>query len=485
MNKDVKKETTRSRTILRYGGYSIVTLAVVLAVVILVNLGVRLLPATATKFATDGQGIYDISDVSRRMAASVKDPITLYLLASDSTVDRMVKTYVERYSDLSVKLTVKTVDLATKVGFLSNYTDETVDASLTHVLMVNEKNGRSRLIPYSEIYYQQYSAYEISLYQMYYGTAPDNPTYFQLEDRLTSALDYVTTENLPVLYYTSGHGEAALDKKVQEQINKENIELKELTLTGEEGVPDEASAVLIYIPTMDFGESEIEKLRAFAGRGGNLLLITYFNTARDDRVLTNLYAFAAEFGMTYEDVLVLEGNSGYYLSSYGPLYLTPVAADNSYTDAIPSNTKLLMAGCHGITLSEGAEALLTTTDHGYAKRTIDENTTQEKQEDDPEGKYVVGALGKKDDAKMVWFTSYMLCDEGTIGYYANVSYFMAVIDDFCEKENAVSIEALALQIESLGVSERAARVWGVILIGLIPVAVLAIGFWIGRKRVKR
>ena len=54
---------------------------------------------------------------------------------------------------------------------------------------------------------------------------------------MTSAIAYVTTENLPVLYTLEGHGEKELDSTIKEDIEKANMEIKTLNLISEGSVP--------------------------------------------------------------------------------------------------------------------------------------------------------------------------------------------------------------------------------------------------------
>ena len=50
---------------LKYGTYSLIATAVVLAIIIIANLAVAALPSKYTSITNDKKGIYDISDASR------------------------------------------------------------------------------------------------------------------------------------------------------------------------------------------------------------------------------------------------------------------------------------------------------------------------------------------------------------------------------------------------------------------------------------
>lgn len=477
---------------LKLGGYSVIVTAVVIAIVIVVNLAVRLLPTRYTKYSTSTVGLYDISETSRGILSKVKDKISIYVVSDPSYTDEVTREYVAKYAGLNSNISWSTVDPAVKPGFLKEYTSESLNSQQTHLVLVNKNNGRSRVIPYTDIYYQKYTQQELLYYQMYYGSVPDNPTYFNIEQQLTSAVDYLTAEKLPTVYYITGHGETALDSTVTGLIGAENIDLAELPLLTKGSVPDDADAVIINAATKDFTEDEIKALEAYTAKGGNVLMTSFYNSELKERNLTNLYGFAKSLGLEYKDVKVYEGGGKFVQS---PDNILPTLVDKKYSSAIGNNTYLLMVQCNAITLAKTAPEgvtlteLLTTSVLGFAKTEVTEETKSEKEEGDEEGTFVLGAMAEKTvdgkTSKLVWLASPVLLDGRSLSYYSNISYFMAILTDLCEKESSVTINAKSLQIEALTVSEASANLWGIILIAVIPLAVLVTGFVIWNRRIKR
>lgn len=477
---------------LKLGGYSVIVTAVVIAIVIVVNLAVRLLPTRYTKYSTSTVGLYDISETSRGILSKVKDKISIYVVSDPSYTDEVTREYVAKYAGLNSNISWSTVDPAVKPGFLKEYTSESLSSQQTHLVLVNKNNGRSRVIPYTDIYYQKYTQQELLYYQMYYGSVPDNPTYFNIEQQLTSAVDYLTAEKLPTVYYITGHGETALDSTVTGLIGAENIDLAELPLLTKGSVPDDADAVIINAATKDFTEDEIRALEAYTAKGGNVLMTSFYNSELKERNLTNLYGFAKSLGLEYKDVKVYEGGGKFVQS---PDNILPTLVDKKYSSAIGNNTYLLMVQCNAITLAKTAPEgvtlteLLTTSVLGFAKTEVTKETKSEKEEGDEEGTFVLGAMAEKTvdgkTSKLVWLASPVLLDGRSLSYYSNISYFMAILTDLCEKESSVTINAKSLQIEALTVSEASANLWGIILIAVIPLAVLVTGFVIWNRRIKR
>ena len=478
----------------KLGGYSIIVTAVVIAIVIILNLAINLLPSRFVKYSTSSQGLYDISDKSREVMKGVKDKITINIVSETDYVDEMVAEYVARYSDLNDRVSYTHIDPAIRPGFISQYTDAALSSQLTHLILVNYTNGRSRIIEYSDIYYKQFTDEQVYYYYMYYGQTLENPTYYNIEQELTSAIDYLTTEKLPNVYFTSGHGEITLDSTLSMLIDNENIKLTELKLVSEEKIPDDADVVIINAATKDFTSEEISTLQAYMDKGGNVILTSYYNTGLENRKLENLYGFAEKMGLVYDDVYVLEGSADRYTSG-NPTNILPTVADSIYTSSIDSKTNLIMYACNGIKFSENLTSditlkeLFTTTVKGYAKTEINDKTTVEKAEGDIEGKHIIGAVSEKKNgeatSKLFWFASPAILDAQNAGSYSNISFFLSLLTNLCEKEASVTIDAKALQIEALTVSEASANLWGIILIGIIHVLTLAFGFVIWNRRVKR
>lgn len=87
----MKKENAINKKVIKLGGYSIVITAVVIAIVIIINLALNLLPSKYTKYSTSSAGLYEISDISRDIMSKVKDKITVYIVAESDYVNSLAK----------------------------------------------------------------------------------------------------------------------------------------------------------------------------------------------------------------------------------------------------------------------------------------------------------------------------------------------------------------------------------------------------------
>ena len=152
---------------------------------------------------------------------------------------------------------------------------------------------RYRYVDYNDIFVMDYASY------YYYGT--ENWS-FCGESELTSAIDYVVSENLPKVYLLTGHGESSLSDSFTSAVKQQNIETAELSLLTLESVPADADCILINAPQSDISLDEQSKLREYLGNGGNLFLIT--DPPKNEK-LSNLEALMADYGVSTVDGIVV------------------------------------------------------------------------------------------------------------------------------------------------------------------------------------
>ena len=492
---------------LKYGTYSLIATAVVLAIIIIANLAVAALPSKYTSITNDKKGIYDISDASKTVLSSLTDEVTVYIIATQdqaSDYHLMIEEYLKRYDALSDKLSVKSVDPVLRPSFVSSHTDIELDAAYTHLIIVNEKTGRSDVYQYSDIITSEYdpslSAEEQYYYYMTYGTYKYIQT-FSLETCLISGITYVTMERIPVLSYTEGHGESKLDSSFNQimGLSKVTVHAANIGLNGE--IPKDTEVLVIYAPTTDFTEAEIKVLQKYVDGGGNVVLVSGFNSKQENRSLPNLYSFMEKnYGLSYVDALVFEGDTNFAYK-----YNNQFINNNFYPqmsgalgNAVGSG-RILYTNAHPIsiaeTLPEGVKAspILTTTDKGYIKTEVKADTTIAKGENDPEGKFTVGAEASRvyggKTSQAMWFSSaYALNIDGTYTsytQYANIYITVHMMSELTTSFSPETVKSVSLSITPLNISEKAGLWWSVALIGVIPCGILFYGFFIRHRRAKR
>ena len=81
-------------------------------------------------------------------------------------------------------------------------------------------------------------------------------TSFDGEGAITSAIDYVTNPDQPVVYTLTGHGEEDLPATFADSLEKENITVEDLSLLNTAEIPEDVACLIVYAPQSDISEAE-------------------------------------------------------------------------------------------------------------------------------------------------------------------------------------------------------------------------------------
>lgn len=484
------------------GSYSTFASAAVIAIAIVVVLIVQQLPANLIQIDCTSNQLYSLSDQTKQMVSGITDKdITIYFIAQTGNEDGGIKNLLNKYQSLNDKIKVEQKDPVVYPNFVKQYTQEQVyDNSL-----IVECGSKSRYIPYTDIYVTNYD------YTNYSST-----TEFDGENSITSAIDYVTNDNMPKIYVLSGHGEQELDSSMQSAIEKENYAIEELTLITGESVPEDAGCLLINAPSSDISQTEKDSILNYLKAGGHMLLFTQYS----DTDLPNLAAVMEYYGVKANHRLVFDGDANHSLRGYNH-YLLPNLQSHEITTPIQEGGYYVLAPmAEGIEVSSSRDTvtvteLLKTSSSGYAKENGYAAQTVEKEAGDSEGAFTVGVAisetlsqdtdgedqnqdtdtqdtsteeqeENENQTKIVWYTTpYIMNSQiNQMVSGANTDLVMNSIGWMCERTQNISIRAKSLNTESLTVSTSASSLWSAIFIGVIPLALFGAGIyiWIRRRR---
>ncbi len=490
MNNEPKNNKVNKKY-LKIGSFSMVMTAVVLAAVILLNLFVAEIPSTYTKYDLSSLQLYSISEETEQILAGVDEDINIYILTQRGAELANTVELLGRYEALNSHVHVSTVDPLSNPNFVSNYTDK----SLSDNSVIVESAKRSMAIDYSEIYPRQYSEEEI-YYYYYYGQMPTGTPYFNGELMFTTAIDYVTRDDLPTMYSLTGHGETALGPTYLEYISSENVATAEFSLLTVDAIPADCSSILINNPTSDLSATDVDMLKSYLDEGGNIILVTGAGTY-SEAAMPNLAELTAYMGMESVDGIVVETNRNNYMGY--PHYLLPsintTAMDGPTTLMSSTDAYLLMNAAHGI-LPDGTKdviPLLATSSGTYVKVNLTSDTL-DKAEEDIEGMVYVGAAvtgeangTRSDSYKFVWYSSPAISDENADMYVSggNSDLFISTVNWMSANKTNLSIIAKQMQVEALTVTEADVAIWSPVVIFVIPLAFLIWGFVIWFKRRKK
>lgn len=499
---DIKKLLT--------GSYSIGICAAAIAVVMLINIFVAQLPSgiirpdvTPAKLATVGAD-------SKKILSRVDTDITIYRIYSDSyayytgngtdsqtvPVDENLRNLLNKYKDICKRITIKEIDPVKDPTFLAKYTD----ATLNQNSLIVESEKRSICIDSSKMYLYEIAGYYDGVYMSYeecsyayediyysYNDTPEVKEYFFAENDITGAIDYVTRDDIPVIYEITGHGEPSIATgKFGNLTMKENVELKQHNLASGDkiAVPEDAAAVLLYSPSADISKEECDALISYVNGGGDVILFTNYEYISPEK-MPNLTALTAYMGLEAIDELICEADGNRY--NQEPFYLLPKVTGEGITKSLTSNNlNLHITISHAIKKIEGAEnvtavSLFDTSDKAYFfnEENIEDPAKAEKQKFNLAYQSTV-----KDGGTLYWFaTPYFIFD--SLVDFANGDIYVELLKATCDKPVSVSIIGKNVATPMVQLTENRSATWNVILLGIIPAAFVIAGFAVWYRRRQR
>lgn len=454
------------------GSYTLAMTSIVIAIVIVFNMIVNLIPENKRQFDISSTNIYEISSKSKKIINNVDHDVTFYVLAEKSNTDKRIKTFINKYASLSDKIHIKWIDPVLHPSALTKYGTEE-----NSIVISCKKTNRTTTVSFDDILVSSAS---------YYSTS-SSASSFDGDGQLTSALNYVTSNKEYKAYYTSGHGESSLSSEVTSLLTKSRISTSDLLLMTATSIPDDCDLLIIDGATSDFTKDEVKLLSSYLKKGGKVVTLL----AQTNKGMKNLYGLLKDYGLTVQSGYIADTERSYQGNYY---YLIPnLSVSGDMASGISSNS-VMMINSKGMTQSTpvrdsiSTDAFMTTSSNGYA-------VTEKKQ---TQGTYVLGATstesvkvknskGKKvtKESRLTVYGSNMLIDEQITSSFSsleNLTLFTNSVTASLDDADNVSISPKSLEVSYNTIAHPGP--FSILVVFVIPVGLIVGGFivWFRRRR---
>lgn len=471
---------TISKKHIKNGSYTMVMSVIFIAVVVVINMIVSAIPSKYSEIDISSQKLYSIGDDTKAMLKDLDKDVTIYQIAQSGSEDENITNLLKRYEDASKHIKVEQKDPVVNPKFVTQYTSDDISANSLIVVC----GDRNKVIDYNNIYEST----------MDYQTYSYQTTGFDGEGQITSAIGYVTSENLPILYTLEGHGEKEMDSTIKEDIEKANMDIQSLNLLTEGSVPDDADCLFIDSPSTDISEDEKNAIIEYLENGGKAMIFSDYT----EESMENFDAVLENYGVERADGIVIEGDAQHYAMQM-PYYIVPEVKSAEPVSGFASEGYFVLAPyAQGIRKLDSVrdtvtiDSILTTSDSAYSK--VDLNSeTLEKTEEDIAGPFDLGVSiteTLKDDkqTQIIYYSTANLMDSQINAAVAggNEQLIMESLNWMCSSDEAetVSIPSKSLQVTALTPTAYDVSFWKICTMGLIPGVFLVIGFCVWLKRRK-
>lgn len=441
----------------RKGSYSTVIMVVIIAIVIAANVMFSKLPTAARNIDVSSNNLYSIGDTTHSVLDGLKNDVEIVVIKDKESTDKRISTLLAKYAEYSDHIKVTYKDPVLYPSVLTTY-----DTEENNIVIKCDATDKTTKVAFSDIIVTSTS---------YYGSTYE--TSFDGEGQLTKAIDYVSNENNKLIYTISGHGESNLGKNISGLISKSNFNVKSVNLLVDNGIPDDCDMLICNQPTKDLADDELKLLREYMENGGKMTVVLADTTTKTP----NFDALMADYGISKVNGYIADTERYYGQNVY---QIFPNYSSGDITGKFGPEEYTLLFGSLGLKVEKTdgvtVDEFLTTSDKGAA--VVGEN-------DYTEGKYTLAAAATKDESRFTVFGSASIIDDDFTSYYKNLmdlQVFMNSITANFDDVSNISIDSISLQTTYNTIANGSGI--GAIFIGIIPVALLILGFlrWFGRRK---
>ncbi|MBR4079760.1 MAG: GldG family protein [Christensenellaceae bacterium] len=474
-----KTNSAETRRKLRLGGYSVALVCIVLALIIAVNLIVGALPSKYTHLDASELQLYTLSDETVSYLKGIDRDVTMYLVTQNGAENNDVYEILSKYAAENDRLRIVIKDPSLYPNFVQEYTSD----ALSENSVIVESGDKFKVVDSREIFVLDYNAY--------YSTGQPSYTY-DGEGRITAAVSYVTSTELPSLYLLTGHGEAELSENMMTAMeNKNYVITKDLSLISAGEIPEECDLLMINLPVQDISAEEADMILDYMENGGHLMLIT----SPGDTEMPNLMRVAESYGLTMQSGVVMDVAADHYYDNY----MIPIAEKLSHditSEQMEKKTATLMPYSHGIEIMDQyrstvtVSGLLQTSAEAYLKTDVEGLDTYEKESEDIDGPFLLGAAAEEiyngTETRLVWYSSAMMDYYDSLTGGANTDLIMTSLDwMFGETSVGVNVPAKSMDKSTMVTTASQTLIWIMLMVIVLPVGCLVFGFIYWFKRRKR
>lgn len=487
--KQDKRTGTRGRINgkkIRYGGYSVLLTALLIAAIVVVNVLVGAAEDRwALKIDASPNNITAFSDQTYAVLDELDQDAHVYMVFENSyssTLRTQIEEVVAKYRARNAHIIVDTIDPVREPNRINAYMSDTNSAVMSNGAMIvtNADETRVRLISASEMQSKSYDQYGY-----------ERVTSFNAESRLTVALMYVSSESTPKVNFLTGHDEIAMTEcsSFVGTLESNNYDVAEITLT-QDTVLDPSEVLIINIPTLDITEQEYQQIKTYLDNGGRMLVVE--DSMMDLSKIPNFVKLYEYYGIQYKEGVVVESEnstSNWYMS---PMMLVPSTnTEHAITEHMSSlrtvvNTpralKMPTMPLSGYRYTE----LLTTSDAAYVKSPNSTGDILTYEAGDELGQQVL-AMAVQDTAKDMRIVAlgsvYLIADTSLMSSSNNIYFIFKTIEWLSGNQQSSYVPTKAMADTTLSIPNQSVMLMlaGIVVIA-IPLLVLIVGIWVYVRR---
>lgn len=467
----------------RYGSFSVLMSVMVIIAFVVVNL---LFDQFNVKADLSKNKLFSLSDQSKTIVKNLKGNITIVGMYEAGKEDKTVTEILSKYKSNSSKINVEYKDPVANPQLLQQYTKDGKSIGLNSIIV--ECGSKYKVIASSELTSTSDNSADDT------SGVSSSATFLTVEQKVTSAIMFVSSVKNPVVYELMGHSETVPSTTIESEISNQNYTSKEVNLLQDtEWKPEPGDMLFVYYPQTDMNEKEKATIKDFLSKGGKALFIMGY-TKQD---LTNFNDVLLAYGVSLQRTIINEPDSGYRYSTYMNTLLPSYGTHDITTPLIAARTPVIMHASMPIKDAKIKKSsvtitpLLSTSNKAWAKKDMSSESTEKTANDYP-GPFNIGVaitdkLDKVNDdnnTKLVVVSSGRILDSDMLAISSGGNtMFINSLNWLQNQKNNATIAPKSITGESITVTALQQNIIIVFCVILIPAIILISGLvvWLRRK----
>ena len=346
----------------------------IIAIFVAITFGMQSLDLTPLDLTQEK--LYTLTDESKERVKDIDKDVNIYFVGySDDDSDLSL---AKQYKSANERIVAEAVNADDRPDLVEKYGIESGSSGI-----IVECGDRSKVLTASDLVTYDSTTYE---------------TISIAEEKLTSAILSVSTDDIPKVYFLEGYSDFRLDYNMyylSVYLQNEITEVETLNILSTGNVPEDCDTLVITSPSKDFDDVAKTAIIDYINRGGNIL---WLNAAMATAIdLPNVNEVLALYGVQPFEVGIIRETDSSRMVSGSPDLIIPNLGYSSITEDLYSDG-IIFANATKVNINEdGLEDLnvvesdLATTSEGAYFRTNFENTSTSATEGEETGAFVIGA----------------------------------------------------------------------------------------------
>ena len=358
------------------GTKTCVLILIIIAAFIGINYGMQKLELTPIDLTKEN--LYTLSNDSKEKVKNIDKDVNIYFVGysnEDSVVD-----LAKQYKKVNEKIIAEAIDINERVDIAQKYG---IESDTTGIIV--ECGEKSKILSSNDLYTYDSTTYE---------------TIDITEEKLTYAIESVTTDKVPVVYTLEGYSEFTLSnnmKYLSVYLGNEIMDIKTLNILSTGKVPDDCDTLMITTPSKDFDEIATNAIIEYINKGGNIL---WLNGAYGvEQNFPNVQKVLDVYGVkAFEVGIIMETDSSKMILN-SPEMIIPSIGYSDITSKISSDLGIMLIDATKINLKSDEELeklkvektdLLTSNETAFFRKNV-QITSNSKTDSDESGTFTIAA----------------------------------------------------------------------------------------------